>query len=115
LKNDNSMAVLIQVVYATFIGFFFGVLLLKTNKLIPLVITHGLINFFFSLSLLPSMKNIENDATNTTSMQMGALIAPLILFLPLFIIAFLVIRKVKKEDIAKKIANHHTDKWRGAY
>ncbi len=100
LKNDNSIGVFIQVVYATFIGFFFGVLLLRTNKLIPLAITHGLINFFFSLSMLP---NIKNEAANTTSMELGVLIAPLILFLPLFIIAFLVIQKVKKEAIAEKL------------
>ena len=42
-KNDNVGQVLVQVVFAIFIGFFFGVLVLKTNKLIPIAITHGLI------------------------------------------------------------------------
>ena len=45
--NDNIPQVIGQSIYAIFIGFFFGVVLLKTNKIIPLAITHGLINFFF--------------------------------------------------------------------
>ena len=83
-KGDQVGQVLVQVTFATFIGFFFGVVLLKTNKLIPIAITHGLINFFFSLAVLPGIKTPELDTANTVS------IAPIILFLPLFIIGLLV-------------------------
>ena len=55
--NDNVPQVIGQSIYAIFIGFFFGVVLLKTNKLIPLAITHGLINFFFLFGSLPSLNN----------------------------------------------------------
>ena len=96
-KNDNVGQVLVQVVFATFIGFFFGALLLKTNKLIPIAITHGLINFFFSLALLPSIKIVEDQVTDTVS------IAPIILFLPLLIMGLWIYKKLDKAEIIEKI------------
>lgn len=93
-NNPNVMAVVMQVVFATFIGFFFGVLVLKTNKIIPVAITHGLINFSFSLLFLPGL-NVEEPT--------GFSLAPIILTLPLFIIGLLVIKKVKTEDVVDKI------------
>ena len=96
-KNDNVGQVLVQVVFATFIGFFFGVLLLKTNKLIPIAITHGLINFFFSLAFLPGLKTVQDEAAGTVS------IAPIILFLPLFIIGLLIYKKLDKKEIIEKL------------
>ncbi|MFT4575231.1 MAG: membrane protease YdiL (CAAX protease family) [Polaribacter sp.] len=94
MKNDNVPAVLIQAVFATFIGFFFGVLVLKTNKIIPVAVTHGLINFFFSIAFLPSLKFVE---------EIGYSFAPIILTAPLFIIGLFVVKKIKKEDIIKKL------------
>ena len=102
-KNDQVMAVLVQVVFATFIGFFFGVLVLKTNKIIPVAITHGLINFSFSIALLPGLAMEE---------QSGFSIAPIILTFPLFIIGLLMVRKINKEDVVKKI-NESFDKPKG--
>ncbi|MFK5983674.1 MAG: type II CAAX endopeptidase family protein [Flavobacteriaceae bacterium] len=93
-KNDNVLAVLTQVVFAMFIGFFFGVLVLKTNKIIPVAVTHGLINFFFSLTFLPGIKVME---------ETGFSIAPIILTLPLFIVGLFVVKKIKKEDVIKKL------------
>ncbi len=94
INNEDVFAVLIQVVFATFIGFFFGVLVLKTNKILPVAVTHGLINFFFSIAFLPSLKVIEDS---------GASIAPIIITLPLFIIGLFVLKKIKKEDVMKKL------------
>ncbi|MGB5356122.1 MAG: CPBP family intramembrane glutamic endopeptidase [Eudoraea sp.] len=96
-KNDSIWQVLVQVVFAFFIGFFFGVLLLKTNKLIPISITHGLINFFFSLAFLPGIKTLQNEAAETVSF------APIILFLPLFIIGLLIYKKLNKKEIIYKL------------
>ena len=96
-KNDNIGQVLVQVIFAMFIGFFFGVLVLKTNKLIPIAIIHGLINFFFSLAYLPGLKTVQDDITDTVS------IAPLILFLPLLIIGLLIYRKLDKKEIIEKL------------
>jgi membrane protease YdiL (CAAX protease family) len=97
LKNGPPLPVLIQVVFATFIGFFFGVLLLKTNKLIPIAITHALINFFFSLQNLPNLQSeVAQDAANAS-------IAPIIIFLPLFIIALFLLKKVDKTEVQEKL------------
>ncbi len=96
-RNDSVGQVLVQVVFALFIGFFFGVLLLKTNKLIPIAITHGLINFFFSLAFLPGIKTLQDEAAETVSF------APIILFLPLFIIGLLIYKKLNKKEIIEKL------------
>ena len=96
-KGDQVGQVLVQVVFAMFIGFFFGALLLKTNKLTPIAITHGLINFFFSLAMLPGINTLEEEATDTVS------IAPIILFLPLLVIGLLIYRKLDKKEILEKL------------
>lgn len=96
-KNDNIVAVVVQVVYATFIGFFFGVLVLKTNKLIPLAITHALINFFFSLQFLPGFNTLQNNAPEETS------ITAIIIFLPLFIVGLTTLKKLNNDTVLEKI------------
>jgi membrane protease YdiL (CAAX protease family) len=96
-KNDNTGQVLVQVVFAMFIGFFFGATVLKTNKLMPIAITHGLINFFFSIAFLPSLKPMQDDVVDTLS------IAPLMLTLPLFIIGLLIYKKLDKKEIIEKL------------
>ena len=101
IDRQQVVPVLIQVVFATFIGFFFGVLVLKTNKLLPLAIIHGLINFFLSLQTLPSL----NDAlvNNVSEDGIGAAIGPLILFFPLFIIGLIILIKMNKESTREKL------------
>ncbi len=102
--NDNIPQVIGQSIYAVFIGFFFGATLLKTNKLIPIAITHGLINFFFLFSTLPSLKINETAViTNSLTEQIVAAVIPLFIFLPLFIIGLLILRKIPKEQILKKV------------
>ena len=106
--NDNVPQVVVQSIYAVFIGFFFGVLLLKTNKLMPLAITHGLINFFFLFNFLPNLNSttdstIESQVTPTFIEQIIGYSAPLIMFLPLFIIGILILKKIKKERVHEKL------------
>lgn len=102
--NDNIPQVIGQSIYAIFIGFFFGVVLLKTNKLIPLAITHGLINFFFLFGSLPSLNNdIEPAVAMILSEQIVAAAAPLIIFIPLFVIGLILLKKITKDDVEKKI------------
>lgn len=100
-NSDQILPVLIQVVFATFIGFYFGVLVLKTNKLIPIAITHGLINFFLSLQTLPSISNATTYGASSD--DLGAALAPLVLFLPLFIVGLFVIRKINREALQHKL------------
>ena len=97
VKNDNVGQVLVQVVFAMFIGFFFGVVVLKTNKLIPVAITHGLINFSFSLAFLPSLKTMQVDFDETVSL------APIILTLPLLIIGLFIYKKLDEKEIIEKM------------
>ena len=105
--NYNVPQVIGQSIYAIFIGFFFGVVLLKTNKLIPLAITHGLINFFFLFGLLPSLSiNKESAVTMTHLEQLKSAAAPLLVFIPLFFVGLILLRKINKDDVQKKI------KWR---
>ena len=105
--NNNVPQVIGQSVYAIFIGFFFGVVLLKTNKLIPLAITHGLINFFFLFGSLPSLNNnIEPAVAMTLSEQIVAAAAPLTIFIPLFVIGLILLRKITKDDVQKKIKRY---------
>lgn len=96
-KGDPISQVLVQVIFASFIGFFFGALLLKTKKLIPISITHGLINFFFSLSLLPAFTPFQDETNDTVSF------APIILFLPLFIVGLLIYKKLDKKEIIETL------------
>ncbi len=98
LKSGALLPVLVQVVFATFIGFFFGVILLKTNKLVPIAITHALINFSFSLQKLPNLQSQVTQASENASM------APIIIFLPLLIIALLVLKKIDKTDLQEKLS-----------
>jgi len=108
MVNDNIPQVITQAIYAIFIGFFFGVLLLKTNKLLPIAITHGLINFFFLFNSLPSLNNIieingESPIEIPLMAQILGSIIPILIFLPLFIIGLILIRKINKEHIRAKI------------
>lgn len=98
VKADAFLPVLVQVIFATFIGFFFGVMVLKTNKIAPLAITHGLINFFFSLEFLPAFQSI-----GTPEASAGFSPAPILLTLPLFLIGLWVLRKLNPEETAQKI------------
>ncbi|MEM9361947.1 MAG: CPBP family intramembrane glutamic endopeptidase [Bacteroidota bacterium] len=106
--NDNVPQVIGQSIYAVFIGFFFGVILLKTNKLIPLAITHGLINFFFLFGSLPNLNsnsgvNTAPELEITLTEQIISSAIPLLIFLPLFIIGFVLVRKIRIEEVQKKI------------
>ncbi|MBO0322257.1 CPBP family intramembrane metalloprotease [Muricauda sp. CAU 1633] len=108
MVNDNVPQVLGQSIYAILIGFFFGVLLLKTNKLFPIAITHGLINFFFLFNSLPSIKSsmpidIEPQTNSTLVEQIQVSLLPIIMFLPLFIVGLLVFKKIDKEKILDKL------------
>ncbi len=106
--NDNIPQVIGQSIYAACIGFFFGVALLKTNKLIPIAITHGLINFFFLFGSLPKLINNKNGYSEPTveptlTEQILSSATPILFFLPLLIIAYIILSKMNKNEILNKI------------
>jgi membrane protease YdiL (CAAX protease family) len=96
-QGGPIVPVIIQVIFATFIGFFFGVLLLKTNKLMPLIITHAFINFFFSLQYLPNFINEASPEPDEAS------ITSIIICLPLLIIALFLLKKIDKTEVHEKL------------
>ncbi len=62
-----------QVFYAAFIGVMFGVLLLITKRIYPLVIIHALIDFFAKIDRVGQNFNIENINTTLTSLPNAVL------------------------------------------
>ncbi len=101
INMSNIAASIGQFVYAFFIGAAFGAILLKTNKLIPLVILHGLINTVFSINTL------LDDTVTTGELEqqdIGQAIGSILVVLPLFIVGLFIIRKISIESIQEKIA-----------
>ena len=88
--ESDTLEVVIQVIYAIFLGVCFGAILLKTNRLLPLAIIHGLINFVYSIDTLKETKTIDPISTLDS-------IAPLLITFPLFIIGLWILRKIKSE------------------
>lgn len=104
-ETQNAAREVSQFLYAIFFGFFCGALLLRTNKLIPLAIIHGLVDFVFGFSKIMGAETKElSIETIDLSAKIINAVASLIVILPLFIIGILVLRKVKKEDILHKIS-----------
>ena len=104
-KASNAAAEISQLFYATFIGMAFGAILLKTNKLIPLAIIHGLIDFVFNLDELPLKSALPASGSDpeTTKSVLGAIVN-VIVTSPLFIAGILIIRKIELSSIIDKLA-----------
>ena len=51
LRGANLAATLLQVVYAVAIGLMYAALALRTQTILPLIVTHGLTDFFGYLAL----------------------------------------------------------------
>jgi membrane protease YdiL (CAAX protease family) len=100
LDLSNMAGTVAQVIYAFFIGFSFGVILLRTNKLIPLAIIHGLINFVFSISTLTDGSSV---ASQLEEQSWGDALGSVFAVLPLFIVSLFILKKVTKESILEKI------------
>jgi membrane protease YdiL (CAAX protease family) len=100
LNMSNIAASISQAVYAFFIGASFGAISLKTNKLIPLAILHGLINIVFSI---PILLDDSKMAGELEQQNIGEAISSILLVLPLFIVGLFIIRKINHESIQEKI------------
>lgn len=88
---------LTQVIYAFFYGVFYGAILLRTNKIIPIAILHGLNNFIFQFDLL-STETTEAviESQGLVSQLTGAMFMTL-LTLPLFIVGLYHLRIIERE------------------
>lgn len=91
-----------QVLYATFIATMFGALLLRTHKIWPLIIIHGLIDLF---------GNLETFKLTETSILLapkepqgiGNSIVVILALLPCFIYGLILLRKVNVDNIQDKL------------
>ena len=97
---SNIAASIGQVVYAFFIGAAFGAILLKTNKLIPLAILHGLIDIVFSINTLLDDGAMAGEIEQQ---DIGQAIGSMLVVLPLFIVGLFIIRKISLRSIQEKI------------
>ena len=100
LDMSNIAASIGQVVYAFFIGAAFGAILLKTNKLVPLAIIHGLIDIVFSINTLLDDGTMAGEIEQQ---DIGQAIGSMLVVLPLFIVGLFIIRKISLRSIQEKI------------
>lgn len=98
MKFDNGLwGEISQVIYATFIGTMFGAILLRTKKIWPLVIIHGLVDFFGAIDALsPLQKLVEVPSAES---QVINSLAGVLLVLPCFIYGLVLLRKVNPESL----------------
>jgi hypothetical protein len=102
LKFDKGLyGEIAQVLFASFIGTMFGAILLRTQKLWPLILVHALIDIMASLDKLEVVKVLPENSEPTYTL-MNSLILVIVVF-PCFIYGLILLRKVKVEELQVKI------------
>lgn len=105
IKFDKGLyGEIAQVCFATFIGTMFGAILLRTNKLWPLIILHALIDLIGNLDKLEVTKKVTENSTVVENSLQDSIILTVVV-LPCFIYGLFLLRKVKVESIEHKIAS----------
>ncbi|MFT5751431.1 MAG: membrane protease YdiL (CAAX protease family) [Flavobacteriales bacterium] len=89
--DKGAYGELAQVFYATFIGVMFGMLLLVTKRLAPLIIVHAIIDFVAKLDTMGIPNYIEGSGQ--TSSAMDAMITALVI-LPCFVYGMIISRRI---------------------
>ena len=90
-----------QVLFATFIGTMFGAILLRTNKIWPLILIHAIIDVFGNFDIFEIAKEVAE--TSSLESQLNNSIVTIIVVLPCFIYGLILLRKVKVEDVRIKM------------
>lgn len=85
-----------QVLYATFIGVMFGMLLLVTKRLAPLIIIHAIIDFTAKLDGMGIPKSFEGPKDPTSATQ-GLIVA--LIILPCLIYGLVISRYIKSPPV----------------
>ncbi|MBQ4802526.1 CPBP family intramembrane metalloprotease [Aquimarina sp. MMG015] len=95
INFDNGFyGELSQVMYATFIGVMFGVLLVITKRIYPLIIIHAIIDFVGDFDTIGL--NINNTTSESSSLESATLIA--LLVSPCLLYGVSLIRKYPLQD-----------------
>jgi len=103
---QGAVSALVQALYATFFGIFFGALLLKTNKLSPLVLMHALVNFPAAFGMMRPTTEAEEPGKVADQAGAESIVIELGSILwsaPLLLIGLIVMRTIKPADIAWKL------------
>lgn len=102
LKFDKGLyGEITQVFFATFIGTMFGAILLRTNKLWPLILIHAIIDIYAKLDIFAVAKGVvENPSVEE---HLSNSITIIVVVLPCFIYGMILLRKVTVEQISKKL------------
>ena len=95
----NAASEIAQFLYSVFIGTAFGAILLRTNKLIPLAIIHGLIDFVFQLEDLLGKTTVSLETDSTQELINAT--ASLLVVAPLFVVGLLLLRKMDIKHITQ--------------
>lgn len=102
--TQSTVSALVQMVYATFIGVFFAAVLLKSNKLWPLVLMHALVNFPAALRTMAKRAATEPDGGGQAGVETIVIdLNAIVWTAPLLIVGLLLLRTVKPADIARKL------------
>lgn len=89
--NKGLYGELSQVLFATFIGFLFGILLLVTKRIYPLIIIHAIIDFCAKLDTV----GIPVKASSTEATSIPSAILGVVITIPYFIYALILIKRNK--------------------
>ena len=100
LFRMNMAEVFIQMIIAFFFGVFFGALMMKTKNLFYLSIIHGIINICFSLDAVLRKTSVKKTVDSWQEI-LAAIGTTTLILSPLFIIGFLILRNMKKEELRK--------------
>ncbi len=82
IRYSGIQNVLLQLIYAFYMGLFFGALIIKTNNVWLLGIAHGVLNTF-------SVRCVEMQDNYLSKIDIGSLLGMLLMFSPVLIIYWL--------------------------
>lgn len=95
LHDASLLSNLTQITYATFIGIFFGAIVIRTKSIYPAMVLHAVFDITGSLKEIAINGGIQN--TYMTITPSDALVSVLI-FVPLCVYSLFIFRKVKCSD-----------------
>ncbi|MCL2367359.1 MAG: CPBP family intramembrane metalloprotease [Oscillospiraceae bacterium] len=102
INGDVALVVGSQIVYATAFGVFFTALFLRTRTLWIPILIHGLVNLsgqIFNAIVDYSILQQFNTQAQTEIDILGHIITLLLITVPLLVVGFVLLRKVKPEDV----------------
>jgi uncharacterized protein len=116
LYRWNMASVFIQMIIAFYFGVFFGALMLKTKNILFLGLIHGMINIFFNLDSVLRKPSIPKYV-DTWQEIFKAILSMGIIMSPLFIIGFVIIRKMQRaqKNVQKTVLVQSYEEKSGFY